>query len=88
MLHDGRQRDRERLGEFAHRKAVPVAKTRQQRAPGRVSERRERAVQRVVILNHEVRYHRAGERRQPLSKRKVRNGAVFEGFAGQAFALT
>jgi len=55
MLHDRGQRHRERLRQFAHRDVVFSAEPRQQRAPGRVRQRREGAVQHgFSILNHMV----------------------------------
>jgi len=55
MLHDRRQRHRERLREHANREFVVLREARQQRAPRRVGERRERAVEGgVFILNHTV----------------------------------
>ena len=58
MFHDRGQRHRERLGQFAHRDAVPAAEPRQQRAPRRIRQRGKGAVQDlVVILNHTVKYN-------------------------------
>ncbi len=55
MLHDRRQRHRERLRQFAHRDAVPAAKPREQRAPRRIRQRGEGAVQDLIVtLNHMV----------------------------------
>jgi hypothetical protein len=59
MLHDRRQRHRERLGELADRKPVAVGKPRQQRAPRWVRQRGKGAVQElirglIVTLNHMV----------------------------------
>ncbi len=57
MLHDRRQRHLERFRESADRHAVFFIEPRQERAPGRVGERREHAVERgafgsILILNH------------------------------------
>lgn len=53
VLHDGGQRHRERLCEFAHRRAIPLAEMRDQRAPGGIGQGGESAIERVVlILNH------------------------------------
>jgi hypothetical protein len=55
MLHDRRQRHRERLRQLAHRNTVLPAEPRQQRAPGRVCQCGKGAVQRrILILNHMV----------------------------------
>jgi hypothetical protein len=55
MLHDRGQRHRERLRQIAHRNIVVPAEPRQQRAPGRVCQCCEGAVQRrILILNHMV----------------------------------
>jgi hypothetical protein len=59
MLHDRRQRHRERLGELTDRKRVAVGKSRQQRAPRWVRQRGKGAVQKpirglIVTLNHVV----------------------------------
>jgi len=55
MFHDRGQRHRERLRQLAHRNAVVLAKSRQQRAPRRVRERGKGAVQDFIsILNHMV----------------------------------
>jgi len=55
MLHDRRQRHRKWLRQLADRDAVPLAKPRQQRPPGRVRERGKGAVQHLLaILNHVV----------------------------------
>jgi hypothetical protein len=54
MLHDRRQRHRERPGELAHRQAVLVVQPRDQRPPRRVGERREGAVEGLLMLNHRV----------------------------------
>jgi hypothetical protein len=55
MLHDGGQRHRKGLREFADRNGFPRSKPRQQRAPGRIREGRKGAVQQFFsILNHVV----------------------------------
>jgi hypothetical protein len=55
MFHDRGQRHRKGLREFAHRKALAVAKPRHQRPPGWVGKRGKGAVQHVfLILNHLV----------------------------------
>jgi hypothetical protein len=47
VLDHRRQRDRERLGEFAYRRAFLLAEPRQQRPPRRIGERREGAIERA-----------------------------------------
>ena len=60
MLHHGRQRHLERLCQFRHRDRGAFAQLREQRAPRRIGERRESAVERRVrIVNHEVKYRAA-----------------------------
>ncbi len=56
MLHHGRQRHVERPGKIADREGrVRFLQPGKQRAPGRVGERGESAVQcGIVILNHKV----------------------------------
>jgi hypothetical protein len=59
VLHDGGERHRKRLRQFADRDGVAGGKPRQQRAPRRVGERGKGAVQialprAAVILNHVV----------------------------------
>jgi len=55
MLHDRGQRHRKRPRQLAHRKLLAAFQPRQQRAPRRVRERGEGAVQGlIVILNHTV----------------------------------
>ena len=44
MLHDGGQRHRERLGQFADRQTIVVAQPRQQRPPGGVGKRSKGAI--------------------------------------------
>lgn len=57
MLHHGRQRHRERLGEFAHGNAVTAFELRQQGAARRVRQGGKRAIERVGwIVNHMVKY--------------------------------
>jgi len=56
MLHDGRQRHRERPGEFAHRQALllPVEPGKQG-APGRIGQRGEGPVEDgALMVNHNV----------------------------------
>jgi hypothetical protein len=55
VLHDRGQRHRERLRQLADRQAFAIAKPRQKRAPGRIGQRGEGAVQiAFLILNHTV----------------------------------
>jgi hypothetical protein len=57
MLHDRRQRHRERLRQLADRQAVAAGQPRQQRTAGRVRERGEGLVEGLIeILNHLVLY--------------------------------
>jgi hypothetical protein len=59
MLHHGRQRHGEGLGQFADRNGVGLAQVRQQSAPGGVGEGGESAVEVVgLIVNHMVKYKR------------------------------
>ena len=59
VLHHGRQRHGEGLGEFADRDGVRLAQARQQSAPGGVGKRRESAVEvGGLIVNHVVKYRR------------------------------
>ena len=53
---DGRQRDRERPREIAHRRLGSAGKMRQDRAAGRVRQRPERRVEGRGIVNHMVNY--------------------------------
>ncbi len=65
VFHDRRQRHRERPGQLAHRKALPLAQLRQQRASRRVGQGREGAIQRAFMtVNHRVNYLPATRRRQ------------------------
>ena len=50
MLHHRRQRHRERLRQFADGQAVLPSKPRQKSAPGRVGQRRKRAVERNWLI--------------------------------------
>jgi len=55
MLHDGGQRHRERLRQFANREPVTLAEPGQQRPPGRIRQRGKGAVEDFrVKLNHAV----------------------------------
>jgi len=60
MLHDGRQRHRERLRELTHGKAVFVAQPGKQCPPGRIGQRRKCSVKVwSLIVNHLVKYKSA-----------------------------
>ena len=57
MLHDRRQRHRERLGEFADRNFVGFAQSREQGPPRRIGERGKSAIEGGgLIVNHLVKY--------------------------------
>jgi hypothetical protein len=57
MLHDRRQRYRERRSQRADREVGPLGKPHDQRAPRRVGERSEGAIERAALnLNHLVKY--------------------------------
>ncbi len=72
MLHDRRQRDRERLRQRADRKARLLGEPRQQRAPRRVGQRSESAIERrVAILNHIVKYMSGNNSVKPLMFRSA-----------------
>lgn len=61
MFHHGRQRHRERFREFRHGALAAIGQTREQRAPRRVGERGERAVEGGILkLNHEVKHMTRG----------------------------
>jgi hypothetical protein len=63
MFHHRGQRHLERPGEVADRDGVGLAQPRQQRTPRRIGECRECAVKRRgQIVNHKVKYRRAGRR--------------------------
>jgi hypothetical protein len=66
MLHDRRQRYRERPRKLAHRNAVAELKLRQQRAARWVGKRGKGAVESdVLILNHKVNFRRGARLCQP-----------------------
>jgi len=59
VLHDTRQRERERLGETAHRQTVLASKSRENGAPRRIGEGRKGEIELGVglsIVNHMVKY--------------------------------
>jgi hypothetical protein len=57
MLHDRRQRNRERFRDFTDRHAVPLGQPGEDRAAGRIGKCREGVIQSVVlIVNHVVKY--------------------------------
>jgi hypothetical protein len=57
MLHDRRQRNRERLRDVTDRHAVLFGQPGEDRPAGRVGQRREGVIQSVVlIVNHVVKY--------------------------------
>jgi hypothetical protein len=76
MLHDGRQRDLERLGQRADRQAGLFGETHQQRAPRRVGERGKGAIEWcAAILNHIVKHIADGgavKRREAVATRVQR----------------
>jgi hypothetical protein len=69
MLHNGRQRDRERPGDVRHGQLVVAREALDDRASRGVCERRERAVELgIAIVNHVVKYW---HRRAMLSRRSA-----------------
>jgi hypothetical protein len=59
MLHDRRQRDRERLGELADREAWLLREPHHERTPRRIGKSREGAIKgRLGKLNHLVKFSR------------------------------
>ena len=83
MLHDGGQRHRERPREIAHRDGVFGIEPRQQRAPRRVGEGREGAVEGgSLIVNHRVNNMGdvRGESRSLLGARHSSGAAAVEKF--------
>jgi hypothetical protein len=68
VLHDGWQRHRKRLGEFAHGEAVSVAQPGKQCTPRRVGKRRKGAIKAwLVIVNHMVKYRTASAFVKPVT---------------------
>jgi hypothetical protein len=66
MLHDRRERHRERPGELADRNVLALIELRQQGAARRVGKRGKGAVERhLLILNHVVKCRDARPRCQP-----------------------
>jgi len=65
MLHDGRQGDRETLGDLGHRQLGLAREAIDDGAPGRVGQRREGKIELgATKLNHVVKYCGAGRRSQ------------------------
>ncbi len=63
VLHDGRQRHRERPGELAHREVLVLVEPGQQGAPRRVGQGSEGAVENsILIVNHRVKFEAARRR--------------------------
>ena len=55
MLHDCRERNRERRRQLAHGEVIVLDEPRQQRAPRRIGQCRKCAIERLVLmLNHTV----------------------------------
>ena len=77
MLHDGGQRHRERLGQFADRQTIVVAQPRQQRPPGGVGKRSKGAIEGgITILNHIVKYSNCGRNVNGSCRHKTNIGML------------
>ena len=77
VLHDGRQRHRERPRQFADGKPVGVVQPGQQGTPSGVRKRGKRAVQSgILILNHIVKYRHAPTAVNRYLKNYEFNGAA------------
>src|SRR5262249_58493211 len=65
MLHDGRQRDRERFRQVADRSAFLVLEARKNCPPRRINEHRKGAIELIMsIVHHMVKYLVCAERCQ------------------------
>ena len=66
MFHHGRQLDLEGLGQVAHRSRILAFEPRQNRAPRRIDQRRENAIETFSLVHHRGNYTRSEAEAQRL----------------------